>query len=216
MQKRRYPQYAIFDMDGTLLDSMGFWNAARGEFLATLGLLPSEAVLSAPLSELPALLSALYGLTLPLQTLRLGIYETVLRHYRTDVVPYRNVVRILRGIVGSGGRAALVTATPHPYADRALRLFGLAECFSAVLAPEDNGGVGKWDPSIFRLALSRLGCDAPALCRVYEDSLYSIRTAREMGFSVTAVLDPSAESDRAEILSLADEAIVPIRETAEL
>ena len=212
MQEKEYPKYAIFDMDGTLLDSMRYWRGgARDEYLLSLGLEPSEEARSARLTDLPALLAERYGIEVTLSELWQKMLSIVSAHYRTDVVAYRNVVEILHGIVRTGGRAVILTATSHPYCDEALGLFGLRDLFCDVITAEDNGGVGKRDPSAFRLALDRLGCNSPAECRVYEDALYSIKTAKAMGFSVTAVLDPTAARDRDEILALADEAIEPIR-----
>ena len=209
MDKQSYPRYAIFDMDGTLLDSMRAWRGARGEYLRSIGLEPTREVLSVPLTELPAVFLREYGLRMTVDEIRVAIFGTVLLHYRTDVTPYANVVEILHGIVRTGGKAVVLTATPHPYADEALARFGLRESLVAVFGPEDNGNLGKGDPSSFRMALEALGCDDPSECTVYEDALYSIRTAKEMGFRVASVLDPSAERDRAEILSLSDEVIVP-------
>ena len=212
MEKRIYPRYAIFDMDGTLLDSMRFWRGAgRDEYLRSLGLEPCEEARRSRLPDLPALLLERYGVSLTIREIWQGMLSVVSAHYRTDVVAYRNVVDILHGIVRTGGRAVVLTATSHPYCDMALELFGLKDLLCDVITAEDNGGVGKRDPSAFTLALERLGCQSPAECTVYEDALYSIRTAKSMGFSITAVLDPTAARDRDEILALADEVIEPIR-----
>lgn len=213
MESRNYPRYAIFDMDGTLIDSMQYWRSAWYEYCLMRELLPQKDCL--PLKGLPWDVAAKrvqeqYGLDLRTPEHKTAMFDLILSHYRRDVAPYRNVVEVLRGIAETGGRAAVVTATPHPWCDEALRHFGLTELLSAVIAPDDNGGVGKHDPSIFRLALERLGCEDPGECTVYEDALYSIRTAKAMGFSIVAVLDPTAECDRTEILSLADGAITPV------
>jgi HAD superfamily hydrolase (TIGR01509 family) len=78
--------------------------------------------------------------------------------------------------------------------------------FDFVLAREDTPAyTGKENPLIFELALARLGCEKPSDCVFYEDSLYAIATAHNMGFHIRAVEDRWDADDRAKIEALADE-----------
>ena len=209
---REIPQYAIFDMDGTLLDSMRQWRNGWYEYCIAQGILSAEDAVDlkgVTWSRGAEIVKERYGVDLLVPEHIKGMFDVILEHYKTDVTPYYNVIERLHAIVKNGGKAVLLTATPHPWCDEAMRIFGLTDCFTALLTPDENGGVGKQDPSAFRLALSHLGCDDPAECMVYEDAYYSIRVAASMGFRITAILDPTAEPEREQILPLVCDTIEP-------
>ncbi len=208
----RCNEFAIFDMDGTLLDSMGFWRGVREEWLlAEYPFLSGEMERFRPYSfrEVIRIVREERGITIDRTDYNRGAHELMAVHYARDIRPYRNVVEELRTQRERGARIACVTATMHPYAQRALAHFGLLDFFDVLLSPEDNHGLGKESPTMFSLAMEKLGCREASACTLYEDSLYSIRVAHEMGIRVTAVLDPANAGVREEILALSDAVIVP-------
>ena len=108
MESRNYPRYAIFDMDGTLIDSMQYWRSGWYEYCLMQELLPREACLS--LKGLPWGVAAKrvmeqYGLDLRTPEHIKGMFDLILSHYRRDVAPYRNVVEVL--IVRGNGCATV-------------------------------------------------------------------------------------------------------------
>ena len=69
---------AIFDMDGTLIDSMGYWKSAAGDYIKSLGKEPSDDLgdrfLTLGLATIYPQLKEEYGLTQPLEEVSRGIY----------------------------------------------------------------------------------------------------------------------------------------------
>jgi HAD superfamily hydrolase (TIGR01509 family) len=110
---------------------------------------------------------------------------------------------VLEELKKRGIPMGIVTGTPHPLADIALQTAGMETYFSFLLSP-DEFPKGKNEEAIFREALRLLGAENPANVAFFEDQLYSIRTARAMGFFIVAPVDDYARKDKDEIEQLSD------------
>jgi len=73
-------------------------------------------------------------------------------------------------------------------------------------------GVNKTSPQFFHMMAEKMGVEAKDMC-VFEDAVYSIRSAKEAGCSVVGIEDQTQRNDREEIIRLSD---VYIREYEEL
>lgn len=186
-------QGAIFDMDGTLLDSMQAWRSLGSSFLRRQG--------KEPEGELDRLLHAMsmgegaaycveqYGLNMkPEEVIRLMNVE-IEDFYRSRVVPKAGVERMLSLLKMEGVWMYVATATEHPLADIAMDRTGLMKYFRGMLTCGDAGR-GKQDPKVYEMALRRLRCRKEDTV-VFEDALFALRTAKAAGFRTAAVYDPS-------------------------
>ncbi len=201
--------YALFDMDGTLVDSMTYWRYAPAELAARLfGDIGEERVAALVATrtygEIERLFAA-WGFSLSRVALIRGCEEIMAEHYRRDVKARAGALPLLKSLGAAGTRMGIITLTPHREAEICLSETGLSPFFSFVLTPQDtSSGKGKEDPEIFRIALQKLGCRHPSDCAFFEDSLYAVRTAHAMGFRVQAVRDKWAEQERDEIRALSE------------
>lgn len=196
---------AIFDLDGTILDSMWMWRDLEQNFLLGLGIEPTQRIYDR-MDTLGVLDSAgwLIGefhLDRTEQELRDFCNRLALEAYLNTVSPKPGVERVLRELRARGIGCSLATLTSHHLVDRVLSAKGLAPLLDHVLTVEDVGGVKKDRPDLFLRAASLLGA-APSETVVFEDSLYAIRTAVDADFPVWAVADPAAARDEAEIRRL--------------
>lgn len=196
---------AVFDMDGTLLDSMPIWDRVGMEYLAGLGIrarpdLP-QRLLTMTMRQAAACFRADYGVALSEQAIIDGINARIESFYR-DTAPAKDGVReILEALKQRGVKMCVATATDRPLAEAALRRTGLLAFFDFVLTCTEAGGKDR--PEIFVLAQKKLGAPREQTL-VFEDALYAIRTAKRAGFPVAAVFDPSSRADQEEIRKTAD------------
>ena len=154
--------YALFDMDGTLVDSMGYWREMPLEYLAEVGIRPDAEGLQHLTSargygEIIAYFASL-GIHTTLPEMLRFVATHIARHYAEEVQVKPGVPALLESLRAAGCRMGVVTLTPHAGTSVCLTKTGLAPYFDFVLTPEDMpGGGGKEEPGIFEEALRRLG-----------------------------------------------------------
>lgn len=197
---------AIFDFDGTLMDSMPAWETSGDIFLLSVGKEPEpdlQKVLK-PMSPLQSAeyLQQTYGLSLSLEAIMAGVNRTVEDAYFHTVQPKEGVIPFLEQLKARGVRMCIATATDRYLVEAAVRRCGMDRFFSAIFTCSDVGH-GKDEPVIFRRAMAHLQTSREDTF-VFEDALHALRTAHEDGFRTVAVYDPSEERQKA------------LRETADL
>ena len=203
--------FAIFDMDGTLADSMWIWQDLEREFLIRKGVTTGlEAILERAkpliLKEAMALIAECCHLQSTPEEMMEEILSIMEEHYRTDVLLKPGVIPYLDRLQARGIPMCVASATPTRLIHICLERLGLAKYFQFVLSCVDIG-VGKKQPDIFLLAAEQLGT-SPSQCAVYEDSMQAIRTAHDVGFYTVAIRDRCNDDSWEEMCSLADESII--------
>lgn len=198
---------AIFDLDGTLLDSMGVWDQIDRDFFARRGIAMPEdyTTVVSPMQfrQIAEYTIARFGLPDTPDQL-MDEWDRMAREaYATTVTAKPGVVAYLRWLRDSGARMAVATTLTAALREPALEHLGLAGFFETVVTPEDVGGVGKERPDVVLAAAARLGV-APADCTVFEDMLVAMRSAKAAGMRVWAMLDDSSRADWPAIEALAD------------
>ena len=197
---------AIFDLDGTLLDSMAIWDTVAVDYLRGQGITPNadiyEAVRSMSIQQVCEQFCSVYGVRLNQEQIALGINGMVEDFY-FNRAPLKPGVREALDRLGARGVALCVaTATDRYLVEAALRRTGILPCFGRIFTCTEVG-YGKDVPDIFLRALDFLGT-SPEETVVFEDALYAVRTAKAAGFRVVALRDPSADKNRRKIMKLAD------------
>lgn len=197
---------ALFDMDGTLLDSMGVWAQVDEDFFALRGI-PVPADYGANLSGKSFYESALY--TKQRFDLPESAEEIIAEWNALCRAEYAGRVRLkpgakayLRLLKRSGVKLAVATALPEHLFLPALRHNGVEDLFDAFASTEETAG-GKITGEVYALAARKLGI-APEDCIVFEDILEGHLGARAAGMRSCNVYDPSADHSRAAIDATAD------------
>ncbi len=197
---------AIFDMDGTILDSMGCWRSLNAEFLKKRGLPIPEEIRGRELITHSAAAARLY-----LEKFDLGMtFHEIIREMEEDMRPlYLGVIKpkpgalaLIRALKAAGLRLCVATLTPQSVAEEALRHNGILDQFEFVVCGNDTG-LKKSDPEFFRAVAGRMNL-RPGDCVVFEDAVYAMRGARAAGCAVVAVDDAANEPDAAEIREISD------------
>lgn len=191
------PAGAIFDLDGTLTDSMYIWDWVPGELVRRLGGTPPPD-LAYTIREMDRREAADYLIRtfrLPLDGAQLmeKVNALVDGEYR-DKVPLKPGARtLLRRLKELDIPCAIATASETRQAQQAMERLGLWDCFSFAISSTQYGP--KTSPDLYWEAARRLGT-APERTVVFEDALHAARSARAGGFLVVGVYDPSAQGDR--------------------
>ena len=199
---------AIFDLDGTLLDSMPTWNTLASTYLRSIGCIPQadvDATVSAlSLPQAARYFQSEYDILLSEQEIIDGV-NTLIRHfYEQEVQPKKDVEQFLHELSRRGVRMCIATATDAYLAKAALCRCGLMQYFAGVITC-DQVGAGKDQPLIYREALSVLGT-SKAETLVFEDAVHALHTARTDDFLTVAVRDDS-QTDWSALTELADYAM---------
>ena len=187
----RKKKAAIFDLDGTLLDSMGVWQEVDRVFLERRGIpLPDDyAAAIAPMGFPAAAEYTKKRFSLPEDE------ETIMTEWHTLAVDaYANEVGLKHGVLeylSSLRRRripfAAATASQAEFYLPALRRLGIADWFSSVTEISEVSR-GKGNPDIYLRAAEKLGY-AVEDCAVFEDIVPGVRGATAGGFYTVAVYD---------------------------
>ena len=196
---------AIFDLDGTLTDSMYIWDEAPKALVRKYGGDPpedlAEDLKQMSLREASAYLKERFSLPGSVEELMEDINGLVAEEYRLRVPMKPGADRLLARLKSRGIPCCIATASESGQAREALERLGLWENFQFAVSCVQYGG--KTGPEVYLEAARRLGT-TPAETVVFEDAPHAVRTAKAAGFPVCCVYDGSAREDRAEMEALAD------------
>ena len=198
---------AIFDMDGTLLDSMPVWKRLTAGYLEQFGvhITDQEYAATEGMSqpEVAQFFIERYpSLPLNVQGLLDGMDELITARYAAIARPRAGVTAYLDGLRARGVKMAVATLTARRHAEKALRDRGMMDYFDFMLTIEDVG-VSKWEPDIYLQSAARMGL-TPAQCVVFEDAPYACTTAKRAGFYVCGVLEPDCAAGEGELRASSD------------
>lgn len=200
--------FAIFDMDGTLLDSMPAWRGLGKNFLQSHNITPPSD-LRKIIAPMTLVQSAEYfktlGVTGTAEEIVDALNNYMREQYRTTIAPREHVAQYLEALKMAGVRCCVATATDVALAQLCFERLGLMTYFDFIVSCEDIG-IGKTSPAVYHAAAEKLGA-APGDIAVYEDIPYAAQTAKKAGYYVVGVYDPSAEKYQPSLKLTIDEYI---------
>jgi len=204
----------IFDLDGTLLDSMGVWLDIDIEFLKKRGLaVPDnyfDKISAMGFSQIAAYTIERFGLTDTVDGLLQEWNDMAAYAYGHTVPMKPHAKEYLLAIKERGAKLAIATSTIPELCEIALRNHGIYDWFSAI-CNSNEVGCGKSRPDVFLLSAQKLGVD-PRDCIVFEDILDAVKSAKSVGMTVCGVYDRASESNWDAIKDMADYAILDFRD----
>ena len=208
LDKLRMNDYkgAIFDIDGTLLDSMPIWENVAADYLRTRGVTPHSALNDelAALGghEIPSYFRDVYGLHETAETIQRGVYELLEEFYFFKAPLKKGVVAVLDTLREHSVKMSVATATDRRLVEPALKRLGIFDYFVRLFTCSEEE-TSKSSPDIFIRAAAFMETGI-ADTLVVEDALYAMKSAKRAGFPVAAVYDRSAHDKQDEIKEISD------------
>ena len=182
---------AIFDLDGTLLDSMFIWDTIGEEYLRSLGKEPhedlKETFMTLTLEEAAVYYREHYGVTLSVKEIVDGVNAMVEQTYRTKVTLKPGIAEYLAWLKENGVRMCVATVTDRYLVVETLERLGVRHYFSEIFTCAEVG-FGKDKPVIYQKALEHLETEKRDTY-VFEDMLFALNTAKTDGFPTVGVYD---------------------------
>ncbi len=186
---------AIFDMDGTLVDSLIFWGeywkVLSDRYLNGAPFAPDEetdkTIRTTTLWGAVQLLHQRFGLDETAEALMEFTEEYMAWFYRNRVKPKKGVPEFLEALKSQGVKMCVASASAVPMLEICLETCGLRDYFSALLSCKDFGK-GKDQPDVYLAALEHLGTPKEETY-VFEDSYVALCTAHKIGMKTVGIYD---------------------------
>lgn len=208
---------AIFDVDGTLLDSMPIWEDVGVRYLKSLGI-KAKSNLSQKLERMSVEEGAAYiKKNYNIEESEEKIIEATLKivedfyYYEAPLKP--GVREYLEKLKKARIPMVIATSSVRLHVEAALHRLGVLDYFDKIFTCSEVGK-GKTSPLIYEKAGRYIGGDFRDIY-VFEDAIHALKTAKQAGFYTVAVYDPSAKKDWNHLKEEADVAVTDMRQLME-
>lgn len=197
---------AIFDMDGTLIDSMPAWRRLNGEFVRSQGIEPTPQQEAEMMQITGNLMIEYYreqfGIETDFDTLCMLACEQMEKVYRTGVPHKPGIQGYLRRLRARGVKCVVATASPARLALTALNRTGLVPDLDYIYSTDMIGG-HKGQIEFYDKLSALIGVPREN-CVMFEDALYAMQGAKAAGLGVVGVKDSTNERDWNDICEVCD------------
>ena len=181
----------LFDLDGTLVDSMWIWESIDVEYLGRFGLeLPDNlqsSIEGMSFSETARYFKERFSIPDSLEEMKADWNRMAWEKYMHEVPLKPGVRDFLAYHRARGVKMAVATSNSRELAEAVIAVHGLTDIFDTIVTGCDVEH-GKPSPDIYQEAAARLGVAAPE-CLVFEDIVAGIRAGKNAGMEVAAVED---------------------------
>ena len=197
---------AIFDADGTLLDSMGQWNLVPYKYVKSLGVAADENIaeklFTMTISEAAEFIIDEYELSVTVEEAVEGMDAIIREFYKNDVELKDGAGELLEYFKAREIPMVIGTSTDRDCIEVGLERTGISAYFDRIYTSTEVGK-SKEKPDLFIQAMEFME-SSPDETIVFEDGLYSLRTAAALGMKTVGIFDEVSLSNQKELKELAD------------
>ncbi|MDZ4991930.1 HAD-IA family hydrolase [Clostridium perfringens] len=200
----------IFDLDGTLVDSMGVWAKIDVDYLNNLGHeVPNnlkEEITHLGFKEVAKYFKKRFNIADSEEEIMKTWHDMAYIEYKENIKLKPGAREFLKQLKESNIKIGLATSNSYPLLEVSLKSNDIFDLFDSITITGEVSR-GKNFPDVYLLAAERLGLD-PKDCAVFEDILPAVRGALSAGMKVFAVEDHTvSDEERTEIKKYAHEYI---------
>ncbi len=208
----------IFDVDGTLIDSMKAWNRSAFVYLQSRGIQADakigDRLFHMTISQAAQTIIDEYNLPESVDEVASGINGVVESFYKNDATLKDGALELLEAFKAQGIKMVVGTSTDRALIVPAMERLGILHFFNKVFTCSEIGK-SKAEPDLFLAAAKELECEVDEIV-VFEDGLYSIKTAKSLSMMTVGVYDEISAGDREEMIKTADVYLDEARTLSEL
>ncbi len=196
----------IFDLDGSLVDSMWLWREIDVEYLGRYGI-PMPEDLQAQIEgksfhETAVYFKEHFPIPDPIDRIKENWNQMAWDKYEREVPLKPGILEFLDGCAQNHLKLGIATSNSRELVENVLSVHGIRDRFSCIMTGSEVVN-GKPAPDIY-LTVSRVLQVAPEKCLVFEDILPGIQAGKSAGMRVCAVEDDYSLSERSQKEALAD------------
>ncbi len=202
----------IFDMDGTLIDSMDVWDRVDEDFVRLFHKEMSKEA-KAKIEEMSFSESARFFI----EEFQLDLTESEVKEIWRRMVyeQYEKKVPLKKGVMAflkknQAKKMAIVTSSHRELVDLIMKRFQLAPYITTIVTV-DEFGINKTRPDIFEEAIRKLGLQKEE-CLIFEDAHYAVKMLKQHDFQVVGVYDKHWHAVEEEIKQMVDYYITDFQE----
>ncbi|GAA0086998.1 HAD family phosphatase [Clostridium sp. CTA-7] len=207
-------QAVIFDLDGTLIDSMGIWAQIDEEYLSKFGYnVPDnlqEKITHLTLTETAIYFKNNFNIDSSIEDIIFTWHEMAFYHYSNTIKLKDGVVEYLTLLKQKGVKIALATSNSIPLLEVTLKRNNIYHFFDSITTTEEVKK-SKDNPDIYLLSAKKLNVD-PNKCLVFEDIVQAVKGAKLAGMKVFAIYDKASENQKEALINIADKYILSFNE----
>ena len=204
----------IFDLDGTLAESMHVWENADFEISKKYGFTPDEeywqTVSSSSFLEGAAYIAKRFTDGVSAEQIADELYALALNDYKYNVEMKDGAVELIKKLHNDGMKIAIATSNVEEMTHAVLKRAGVFEYIDAFVYC-DEVGKNKAFPDVYLRAAQKMGINADE-CYIFEDVPYALEGAKASGAEVIAVYDEFSADKESEMRQKSDRYIMSLTE----
>ena len=205
----------IFDMDGTLIDSMDGAVKVVLDYLTEYGVsYPSDIVSTlTPMgfNGISKYYHEHFGVPKSPEEIYKDFNERLMRLYAQEVLAKVGAEQTLQVLKARGARLFVLTGSPHAFLDVCLQRLGLTKYFESCWTASEDFGLIKGDERLYKAVAERIGAPIEN-CVMIDDGVKGLKKAHEAGMQTVAFYDTYSQADEQEMRSFADRYIYSFEE----
>lgn len=209
---------AIFDLDGTLLDSMWVWDKIDIDYLKDRGFKKpdnlKEEISHLSFEQVAIYFKNTFNIPESIEEIMKTWLNMAENYYKTKIKLKPGAKEFLLKLKTANIKIGLATSNSEPLIKASLKANGIYDLFDAITT---TGEVkrGKNFPDVYLLSAEKLGVK-PENCIVFEDILPAVQGAKAAGMKVIAISDEASAHQKSEIMLSADRFIENYKEIINL
>lgn len=185
----------IFDVDGTLLDSMPMWARLDIDYLEGMGYHPEPdfctKVKMMTISDASIFIRDYFGVSKSPEQITGEIMDMACSHYENDLILKPGAAELVKTLKVMGYHIVVATANEYDMVKKCLERNGIMHYMDGLVTCT-MVGCSKQKPDVYLKACEITGATVEESV-IFEDSSFAINTAINAGFDVVGVYDATEE-----------------------